>query len=112
MRSAVQSCVPLQESTANRCVFFVYGLQPCPQGLDIGVSGAESLLSKRQKWRWTDRERSDRGLKRPRLKSHRDFFQSFLGYNATGHKGLEGAFRATETSCVPLLENQALTKIS
>ena len=27
-------------------------------------------------------------------------------------EGLEGALRATETSCVPLLENQALTKIS
>ena len=32
--------------------------------------------------------------------------------NATGNKGLEGALRATETSCVPLLENQALTKVS
>ena len=37
---------------------------------------------------------------------------SFLGYHATGNKGLEGALRATETSCVPLLENQALTKVS
>ena len=37
---------------------------------------------------------------------------SFLGYHATGQKGLEGAHPATETSCVPLLENQALTKIS
>ena len=27
-------------------------------------------------------------------------------------KGLEGALRATETSCVPLLENQALTILS
>ena len=38
--------------------------------------------------------------------------ENFLGYNATGHKGLEGAHRATETSCVPLLENQALTILS
>ena len=37
---------------------------------------------------------------------------SFLGYHATGNKGLEGALRATETSCVPPLENQVLTKIS
>ena len=38
--------------------------------------------------------------------------KNFLGYHATGQKGLEGALRATETSCVPLLENQALTKVS
>ena len=37
---------------------------------------------------------------------------SFLGYNANGRTGLEGALRATETSCAPLLENQALTKLS
>ena len=61
MRSAVQSCVPLQESTANRCAFFVYRHQASQKGLDIGIDGAESLLSKRQKWRWTARERSDRG---------------------------------------------------
>jgi len=47
-----------------------------------------------------------------RQKSHRDSHKSFLGYNATGQKGLEGALRATETPCVPLLENQALTKVS
>ena len=45
-------------------------------------------------------------------KSHRDTPNSFLGYNANGQIGLEGAHRATETSCVPLLENQALTKLS
>ena len=38
--------------------------------------------------------------------------ENFLGYNATGQRGLEGAHRATETSWVPLLENQALTKFS
>ena len=38
--------------------------------------------------------------------------ENFLGYNATGQRGLEGAHRATETSCVPLLEIQALTKFS
>ena len=57
------------------------------------------------------------GAQRPGLmtlteKSHRDSLTGFLGYNATGQKGLEGALRATETSCVPLLENQALTKFS
>ena len=38
--------------------------------------------------------------------------ENFLGYHATGPKGLEGALRATEISCIPLLENQALTKFS
>ena len=57
------------------------------------------------------------GAQRPGLmtftkKPHRDSLNCFLGYHATGHEGLEGALRATETSCVPLLENQALTKIS
>ena len=28
MRSAVQSCVPLQESTANHCVFLFIGIKP------------------------------------------------------------------------------------
>ena len=112
MRSAVQSCVPLQESTADRCVFFVYRHQASPKGLDIDIYGAESLLSKRQKWQWTDRERSDRGLMSRTLKHHRSLRKSFLGYHATGHEGLEGARRATETSCVPLLENQALTILS
>ena len=107
MRSAVQSCVPLQESTAHRCVFFVYGHQAAPKGLDIGIYGAESLLSKRQKWRWTARERSDRRPDRVgNQKCHSDSPPCFLGYHATGHEGLEGAHRATETSCVPLLENQ------
>ena len=48
-------------------------------------------------------------------KPHRDSLNCFLGYHANGQKGLEGAVgsaAATETSCVPLLENQALTKLS
>ena len=48
-------------------------------------------------------ERSER-----RLDAHRKitqgYLENFLGYHATGQKGLEGALRATETSCVPLLE--------
>ena len=85
------------------------------RGLDIDVPGAESSLSKRQKWQWTDRERSDRWADGAQPKHHRDSPPCFLGYNAIGHKGLEGAAgpaAATETSCVPLLENQALTKFS
>ena len=57
-------------------------------------------------------ERSERWLDGLTLKLHRDPPQSFLGYNANGQKGLEGAHRATETSCVPLQENQALTILS
>ena len=50
------------------------------------------------------------GAQRPGLmtftqKSHRDSPNSFLGYNANGQRGLEGAHRATETSCIPPLEN-------
>ena len=57
------------------------------------------------------------GAQRPGLmlltqKRHKVPLKSFLGYHANGHEGLEGAHRATETSCVPLLENQALTKLS
>ena len=57
------------------------------------------------------------GAQRPGLmtftqKSHKDSPNSFLGYNVNGQTGLEGAHRATETSCVPLQENQALTKLS
>ena len=60
---------------------------------------------------------SSQGAQRPGLmtftqKSQRDSPNSFLGYNANGQIGLEGAHRATETSWVPLLENQVLTKIS
>jgi len=57
------------------------------------------------------------GAQRPGLmlltqKHHKVPLKSFLGYHANGRTGLEGALRATETSCVPLLENQALTKFS
>ena len=50
------------------------------------------------------------GAQRPGLmllkqKHHKVPLKSFLGYHANGHEGLEGAHRATETSCVPLLEN-------
>ena len=112
MRSAVQSCVPLQESTANRCVFFVYGLQPCPAG-----AGHWRFWSRKHAFKapemTMDRPEAQRpGAEAPQTKISQGFFQSFLGYNANGHKGLEGAHRATETSCVPLLENQALTKVS
>ena len=51
-------------------------------------------------------ERSER-----RLDAHRKitqgYLENFLGYHATGQKGLEGALRATETSCVPLQESTA-----
>ena len=58
----------------------------------------------------TEDERSEWMSIYYRKGSHRT--PDFLGYNATGQKGLEGALRATETSCVPLLENQALTMVS
>ena len=58
-------------------------------------------------------EQSERRLDGgPQKKLHRDSLNSFLGYHATGQNELEGVLRATETSCVPLLENQALTILS
>ena len=114
MRSAVQSCVPLQESTAKCCVFFVYTSAGLPRrGLDIGIDGAEKLAFKA-----TEMTMYSQGARRPvacpvpNPEKSQGFLTGFLGYNATGHEGLEGALRATETSCVPLLENQALTMVS
>ena len=103
---------PATRKHSKPLCFFVYRQQASPEGLDIGIYGAESLLSKRQKWQRTARERSDRALMSLTLKHHRVPLKSFLGYYANRHEGLEGAHRATETSCVPLLENQALTKFS
>ena len=91
------------------------GFSPAPQGLDIGVYGAESLLSKRQEWQWTDRERSDRWPDAPQTKISQRFPTRLSWVQCDWTKGLEGAdgpAAATETSCVPLLENQALTKFS
>ena len=58
---------------------------------------------------------SGQGAKRPwsdgfATQNHTRFSYSFLGYHATGQNGLEGALRATETSCVPLQEAPAYTK--
>ena len=75
MRSPVQSWVPLQESTAKCCVFFVYRHQAFPKGLDIGVSDAESLLSKRQKWQWTEVSEANEGLMAARIKTSQGFLK-------------------------------------
>ena len=58
---------------------------------------------------------SRQGAKRPwtdgfAAQNRTRFPYSFLGYHATGQNGLEGALRATETSCVPLQEAPAYTK--
>ena len=55
---------------------------------------------------------SGQGAKRPwtdgfAAQNRTRFPYSFLGYHATGQNGLEGALRATETSCVPLQESTA-----
>ena len=56
------------------------------------------------------------GAQRPGLmtftqKSHRDPPNGFLGYNANGQRGLEGAHRATETSWVPLPEKSSTYEV-
>ena len=114
MRSAVQSCVPLQESTANRCVFFVYiPNRPRPEG-----AGHWRFWRRKLAFKGSEMTMDRQGAKRLvdwwllTTKISQRAAPSFLGYHATGHNGLEGALRATETSCVPLLENQALTKFS
>ena len=113
MRSAVQSCVPLQESTAKSCVFFRLYTSGLPEG-----SGHWHLWSWKLAFKATEMAMDSQGAKRPvawrsrNQKHHRVPLRSFLGYYANRHEGLEGAHRATETSCVPLLENQALTKLS
>ena len=47
------SWVPLQESTAKRCVFFVYIHQAIPRRrADIIATATESLLSRWLSWQW------------------------------------------------------------
>ena len=116
MRSAVQSCVPLQESTAKRCAFFVYCHQAfARRGWTLSFLALKACFQSGRNdngHKWAQRTKA---WWRLWWKSHRNSNKSFLGYNATGQKGLEGAVGpavATETSCVPPLENQALTKVS
>ena len=95
-------------------MFFSFtAIRPSPKG-----SGHWHL------WRWklafkaAEMAMDRQGAKRPvdwwplTMKISQRAASSFLGYHATGNKGLEGALRATEISCVPLLENQALTMVS
>ena len=115
MRSPVQSWVPLQESTAHRCVFFVYRHQAFPKGLEIAISDAESLLSKQQEWQWKEVSEANEGLMAARIKTSQGFLKQLSWVQCDRTKGLEGAdgpAAAAETSWVPLLENQALTKFS
>ena len=114
MRSAVQSCVPLQESTAKCCVFFrSYTRQATPRrGWTLAFLSLKACFQSDRNGDGQPGSAATGGLMSLTLKHHRVLFKSFLGYHATGHNGLEGALRATETSCVPLLENQALTKFS
>ena len=83
--------------------------QACPAGgLGIGIDGAEKLAFKAAGMAM-DRQGAQRpgACPVPNPEKSQGFLTSFLGYNATGHEGLEGALRATETSCVPLQESTA-----
>ena len=91
------------------CSFCIYCRQTTPKGLDIGVAGRKSLHLKGAA------PMSGQGAKRPwsdgfATQTRTRFSFSFLGYHATGQNGLEGALRATETSCVPLQEAPTYTK--
>ena len=86
MRSAVQSCVPLQESTAKRCVFFVYSHQACPEG--VWALAFMALKASFQSDRNDDGQSGSAatGPDDIHKKPHRDSLNCFLGYNATGQK--------------------------
>ena len=89
MRSAVQSCVPLQESTAKRCAFFVY----------IDILAKRSGCWFRDMWacsqmdlkQLTGNERSE--WMSICYRKENQCILRFLGYHTTGQKGLEGAAR-------------------
>ena len=91
MRSPVQSWVPLQESTAECCVFFVYRHQAFPKGLDIGVFWRWKLAFKATEMAMAGSERSERGLMA--IAANSIASKDFLGYHANGQNGLEGAAR-------------------
>ena len=58
------------------CFFRLYALKPSPRsGLDIDISGAESLLSKRQKWQWTEVSEANEGLMAARIKTSQGFLK-------------------------------------
>ena len=56
------------------------------------------------------RARSNHGLTASQHKTAQDSPTAFLGTMRPDRMGLEGALRATETSCVPLQEAPAYTK--
>ena len=111
MRSPVQSWVPLQESTAKCCVFFVYSHPAFPKGLDIGVFWRWKLAFQAADMAMAGSERSER-----RLDGHSGKQHCVQGLSWVPCERTEWIRRsrpaATETSCVPLLRNQALTKVS
>ena len=93
MRSAVQSCVPLQESTAHRCAFFVYRHQAFPKGWTLTFLTLKACFQSGRNdngQKWAQRRKAWWQLK---WKPNRDSLNGFLGYHATGQKGLEGAAR-------------------
>ena len=83
MRSPVQSWVPLQESTAHRCAFLYIGIKPSMKAcFQSGRNDNGQKWAKRTKAWW-----------QLKWKPNRDSLNGFLGYHATGQKGLEGADR-------------------
>ena len=105
MRSAVQSCVPLQESTAKRCAFFVYIPAGHPKGAGPWRNWTRELALVGRKRQGTYRARSDRWPAGSATQNSTRFPHQLSWVQCDRTKGLEGALRATETSCVPLLEN-------
>ena len=90
--------------------FFVYTIRPRPEG--AWTLAFMELRACFQGDR-NDNGQTGREATGGLVVTHNEISQrsapGFLGYHATGHKGLEGALRATETSCVPLLHWKSTT---
>ena len=94
------------------CFFRLYALKPCPEGAGHWRFWRRKLAFKAAEMTMDRSERSERWLEGSETRTAHRFFTQISWVPCVCTKGLEGAHRATETSWVPLLENQALTKVS
>ena len=92
MRSPVQSWVPLQESTAERCAFFVYiPSRHRPVGADIDGSDLRAC-SQGRSWQWHQRaKRTLAWWEEPWHETVQRFTIPLSWVTSKGPKGLEGA---------------------
>ena len=72
----------------------------------------ESLLSTRQKWQWTEVSEANEGLMPAQMKAQQRFLKRLSWVPCDRTERIRRSRQATETSCVPILGNQALTNFS